>query len=466
MEDQFIDQGFVVDEIQPLDRRTKAKCCERTSLKFLLHLLFTYRLLICVIVTSVFAFLDDIQQFAGVPFLLVLFGILSIKPTFGMSIGLSLFSLPLIIVILVVSSGIAAILPIYSADYNVLAALIIFIGIFAMHWVQYNPVIQKIGSAVFLGSILRKVIESEQFPIVSVGTNTAAALCLSCVAVVVAEILPPFSTKKLLDQQFKQTCASLAFLVRDLGNEFSHEEEKFTETKKKELHLKAMSSSSVPEHMKSDLNSMYVVVSSSRSTRHHNASQVSSLILFSFPLILCLECELVHFHLAQAEEGVIEARSMISFLQIERPFGDLSNYSMLLGELQQIFLYIKAMRSALPFLDHKMDTLIGHVRREMRHPICSFCGAMSDVLVILSNLPRTENYENQVHLLKEERLRLSQIAEDVKEKLQAARKKYLDKDYHDLDNHLMESLPLNEIRFALVAFHDTVAQVILFFFLS
>lgn len=100
--------------------------------------------------------------------------------------------------------------------------------------------------------MLAKVVAQEQFDVVSAGTNTAVGLCFSCVAVLVAQLLPPFSTKRMIDSHFKQSCVSLAFLVRNLGKEFSHQVEHLSAQKKSKVEFEMRTKDSIPLHIKSD----------------------------------------------------------------------------------------------------------------------------------------------------------------------------------------------------------------------
>lgn len=78
-----------------------------------------------------------------------------------------------------------------------------------------------------------------------------------------------------------------------------------------------------------------------------------------------------------------------------------------------------------------MKTLIGQVRKDLKFTMVNFSESISDILITWSTLPSTKNYSTQVDLLQSQTKRLSDVMEEVKDELNAKRKKHLDVDYQN-----------------------------------
>lgn len=202
-------------------RKQRFRCFEHVSKQFLLWCVFVIKTSIALVVVCAFALTPEINAHTDVrnAFLMLLACVLNVRPNFGMFL-LALYDLPLLVIIQVLATSTAFLLPLS----NPLIAFIIGWGVFAFHYADWTPGVQKIGSAIWLLTLLARAT----IPTIS-GTQLVLnaqrlmiSICLAFVAAGVGTLIPPFTATKMTGGKFQETCQHLSRYLSHLADQYEY----------------------------------------------------------------------------------------------------------------------------------------------------------------------------------------------------------------------------------------------------
>lgn len=319
-------------------------CCEGVGQSFVLHMIYVLRVIVAIVVATTLLSLAPVERVLprGTLFLVLLSAILSVRPLWGMALVQGCYSLPLYAATQFVATGVALVMPVHPA----LVSFLIVLGVFAISWLDLPPVVPKIMASIWLITLVNR----QQLPLadpVPPAFGLVAGLCLAQCAVLIAQLLPPFTVKRLVDQRLAEAASALAELVDMAAKEFGRGNARIKQTQRR-LQRDMLSSHSVPLKISSTPEFLQSFLQSALGGLHHKTSRVER---------------------ADALQDKVQAflalAPMAEFVQAERPLGDVANYGRVSQLLQDALLRVQEARAAIPTLDQGSESPMSAYRVEI-----------------------------------------------------------------------------------------------------
>ena len=276
--------------------------------------------------------------------------------------------LPLYILTQLFATGVAYIIPPHPA----FCSFLIFLGVFTAHWLDLPPGAPKIVSAIWLITLSTRCSFPTLDPLPGC-YGLIVGLCLAQCAVLSAQLLPPLTCKKVLDDALQEGFASAAELVKLVGKEFarSAQSSKFVHAG-----LKAQSqvrlNGALPRKIASRPNFLSSFVNIASGHGFYTADRL----------------ERVEY-LQETLKQALEKGLLLPFVQAERPLGDLSKYRLLLNMLRDMYLRVLEMRKAVVDLDVSTDSEIGRYRVTIGPAMRGLVASLGKALQCVAALPRS-----------------------------------------------------------------------------
>ncbi len=284
----------------------------------------------------------------------------------------------------------------------------------------------KIVAAIWLITMTSKQL-IPSYQAVPAAYGLIIGLCLAQCAVLCAQLLPPLTVKRVIDEGLATSSKSLSALLTMVHKEFarSHESKRFTHAPLR-AHRSMMSTKSIPSKIAAEPKFLRSYVQAASGHGFHSADRLERADA-----------------LQDAAQQSLDRLAMLPFLQAERPLGDLGNYAKCGAMLRDVLARALEMREAVPDLQPHADTRINRYRVELA-PV--FRTLTRHVCETVESAGKAASDKEALGRLKEQQQQLTAVMEATRLAVQETRDRHFGESFREaFRNGPVEDVPVRSI---------------------